>query len=80
MSDFKTKMGKGGRIVIPIEYRQALNLQDGDDIVLRLTTGEIHILTPEQALQKARALVRHYIPPGRILSEELIAERRLEEL
>ncbi len=79
MFEFKTKLGRGGRIVIPAEYRQALNLQDGDDVILRLKDGEIHLFTPDQALQQAQALVRRYVPPGRLLSEELIAERRLEE-
>ncbi len=79
MLEFKTKLGRGGRIVIPAEYRQALNLQVGDDVILRLKDGEIRLFTPEQALQHAQALVRRHVPPGRLLSEELIAERRLEE-
>jgi antitoxin PrlF len=79
MLEFKTKLGKGGRIVIPAEYRQALNLHVGDDVILRLKAGEIHLFTPDQAIQQARELIRHYIPPGRLLSEELIAERRQEE-
>ena len=79
MFEFKTKLGRGGRVVIPAEYRQALNLQVGDDLILRLKDGEIHLFTPGQALQQAQALVRHYLPPGRLLSEELIAERRQEE-
>jgi len=79
MFEFKTKLGRGGRIVIPAEYRQALHLQVGDDVILRLKDDEIHIFTPDQALQQAQALVRRYVPLGRLLSEELIAERRLEE-
>lgn len=79
MFAFKTKLGKGGRIVIPAEYRQALNLHVGDDVILRLKDSEIHLFTPDQALQQAQALVRQYVPPGRLLSEELITERRLEE-
>ena len=79
MFEFKTKLGRGGRIVIPAEYRQALYLQVGDDIILRLKDGEIHLTTRDQALQQAQALMHQYMPPGRLLSEELIAERRLEE-
>jgi antitoxin PrlF len=79
MFEFKTKLGEGGRIVIPAEYRQALNLHVGDDIIFRLKAGELHVLTPDQAIKQARALVRPYMPPGRLLSEELIAERRQEK-
>jgi AbrB family looped-hinge helix DNA binding protein len=79
MLEFKTKIDEGGRIVIPAEYRQALNLHVGDDVILRLKDGEIHLFTPEQAIEHAQALLRQYIPPGRLLSEELIAERRQGE-
>jgi len=34
--------------------------------------------TGEQSLQRARALVRKYIPEGVNLSDELIADRRAE--
>ena len=34
--------------------------------------------TREQALRRARALVRKYIPPRVKLSDELIADRRAE--
>jgi len=79
MLEFKTKIDEGGRIVIPVEYRQALNLHVGDDVILRLKGSEIHLFTPEQAIEHAQALLRQYIPLGRLLSEELIAERRQEE-
>ena len=34
--------------------------------------------TKEQGLQRARALVRRFIPEGVNLSDELIADRRVE--
>src|SRR5207248_1536702 len=34
------KLGEGGRVVIPAEYRKALGVKPGDDIVLRLQDGE----------------------------------------
>ena len=36
--------------------------------------------TREQALTRIRAELRRYIPEGRVLSEELIQERRAEAL
>jgi len=36
-------------------------------------TGEIRIFTSNQATHQARTLAHHYMPPGRLLSEELIA-------
>ena len=78
MTQVRTKLTEGGRIVIPAEYRQALGLQIGDEVILRLENGEVRIYTPEQAIKYAQELVRRYIPEGRSLSDELIAERRME--
>jgi len=78
MNEIKTKMGDGGRLVIPAGYRKSLGLKPGDEVVLSLEEGEIRIVTPHQAIQKAQALVRRYVPKGRSLSEELIRERREE--
>jgi AbrB family looped-hinge helix DNA binding protein len=78
MREIRTKIAEGGRIVIPAEYRQALGLQVGDEVILHLDNGALRILTPDQAVTYAQELLRPYLPPGRSLSDELIRERRLE--
>jgi len=78
MLQMRTKLTEGGRIVIPAEYRQALGLKVGDELILRLEDGEVRILTPLQAIRRAQELVSRYIPEERSLADELIAERRLE--
>ena len=79
MIEFKTKLAEGGRIVIPAEYRQALGLHVGDELILRLENGEVRIFTPRQAIRRAQELVRRYIPQERSLSDELIEGRRRED-
>jgi AbrB family looped-hinge helix DNA binding protein len=79
MAEIRTKLAEGGRIVIPAEYRQALNLHVGDEIILRLEDGALRIYTPSQAIKHAQELLRPYLPRGRSLSDELIVERRKEE-
>ncbi len=74
----KTKIDKGGRVVIPAEYRKALGLKAGDDVILVLENGEIRLMTPQEAVRQVQELVSRYIPKGRSLSEELIRERREE--
>jgi AbrB family looped-hinge helix DNA binding protein len=64
------------RTVIPAEYRKALGLNPGDEVVLLLEEGGIRILTPREAARRAQAVVRGYSPAGRRLADELIAERR----
>ncbi len=78
MNEIKTKLLEGGNVVMPVAYRQALGLQVGDELIMRLEHGEIRIFTPRQAVKHAQELVHHYIPQGRLLSDELLAERRLE--
>ncbi|HZU70888.1 MAG TPA: AbrB/MazE/SpoVT family DNA-binding domain-containing protein [Ktedonobacteraceae bacterium] len=78
MMEFKTKLTEGGRIVIPAEYRQALGLHVGDELILRLEDGEVRIFTARQAIKRAQELVRRYIPQSRSLADELITERRQE--
>lgn len=75
---FRTKIGQGGRIVLPARLRQAAGFAVGDEIIVRLEDGSVRLLTQEEAIRRAQAIVRKYSEPGRMLSEELIAERRAE--
>ena len=79
MTEMRVKVAEGGRIVIPAEYCQALGFHVGDDVILRLEDGEVRILTLQKAIQRAQELVRRYVPEGRSLADELIAERRMEQ-
>jgi len=73
-----TKLGEGGRLVIPVEYRRALGVEAGDEVVLLLEEGSLRVVTPQEGIRRAQALVRSYVPQGRKLSDELIEERRQE--
>jgi AbrB family looped-hinge helix DNA binding protein len=78
MSAFKTKVGEGGRIVIPAEYRKALGIKPGDTVLMAVKEGEVRIWTFQQAVKRFRESVRRYIPEDRDLAAELIQERRAE--
>ena len=81
MSAIRTKLGKGGRVIIPATFRQNLHLEAGDDIILHMQENTIHITTPNQALHKLQANVKNYAnAAGEHISlvDELIAMRRLE--
>jgi bifunctional DNA-binding transcriptional regulator/antitoxin component of YhaV-PrlF toxin-antitoxin module len=79
MYQIKTKLDEDGQIIIPPEFLQALGLEVGDTLILRLEDGEVRIFTPKQAIRNAQELVRESLLEERSLSDELIAERRLEE-
>jgi len=72
----RTHIGPGGRLVIPAPYRRLLGLRPGDEVIVRVEEGQLRILTPRQALARARDLVRRYAGAQRSLARELISERR----
>lgn len=78
MSVVTTHMGKGGRLVIPAEYRKALGLESGDPVVLALGNNELRLATPRQAVKHAQALVGRYITKNQALADKLIRDRRAE--
>lgn len=78
MSNVTTRIAAGGRIVIPANFRRELGVDVGDEVILRLTGGEVRILTRSQAIREAQALVRNCVPAGRSLVKELLQERRKE--
>lgn len=81
MPRMTTTLDKEGRLTIPVEVRRSLGLEAGDQVVIELTESGAHLLlSRKEALRRAQALVRLYVPEGRRLSDELIEERRRESL
>ena len=78
MTHVRTRLDQGGRVVIPAEYRRALGLQSGEEVILRLENGELRMISLPEAIRRAQALVRQHVPAGRSLSDELIAESSSE--
>lgn len=64
--------------MIPAAYRRALGVVPGDELIVILEDGELRVLTPEQAVRRAQAMVRRYVPEGTPLVQELLTDRREE--
>lgn len=77
MQHHHTKLQNGGRIVIPAAFRQAMNLSEGEEVVLRLDENGLHVHSMRQALDRAQKIVAKYAGK-RSLVDELIADRRKE--
>jgi AbrB family looped-hinge helix DNA binding protein len=73
-----TKVGEGGRVVIPAEIRRLIGVKEGDRILLLVEDGELHVITVSQGIKRAQELARPYVRPGVSIVDELIAERRAE--
>ena len=76
--EFRTQITKGGRLVVPAKLRKALQLEAGDEVVLRLENGSLRLIPLNQAVSLAQEAVRKYVPKGVSLVDELIQARRAE--
>lgn len=74
----RTKVGAGGRIVIPAAMRKALRVKPGDEVVLEYEKNGIRVRSRSQALRCFQEKVRAAGAGRRSLVEELIRERREE--
>jgi AbrB family looped-hinge helix DNA binding protein len=72
------RLSENGRIVIPAEIRQKLELSPGDTVLLSVE-GYVLKIEPQRArIRRVQESMRQFLPPDRVLSDELIADRREE--
>jgi AbrB family looped-hinge helix DNA binding protein len=75
---YAVTMADRGRLVLPAEVRERLKIKEGDRLTLRVDAdGTIRLQTAEVFARGLVGMFKH-LAPGRILSDELIAERRRE--
>jgi bifunctional DNA-binding transcriptional regulator/antitoxin component of YhaV-PrlF toxin-antitoxin module len=69
-----------GRLTLPQEIQEILNLESGDRLILTLEdNGKLQLVSLKQQVKKLRGLLK-YKSPDRNLVDELIQERRQEYL
>ena len=67
-----------GRLVLPVALREKLGVQKGGHVMAELVGSEVHLTTPDAALDRARSIFRKYVAPGSDIAQEIIADRRKE--
>jgi AbrB family looped-hinge helix DNA binding protein len=72
----RVQVGEKGRIVIPVEIREAMGIRVGDSVEMRFEDYELRVSTRRARIRRVQEWARKVIPPGVSLSEELSAERR----
>jgi len=78
MAVFSVKLEKSGRILLPAEVRRKLSLKPGEDVLISANDDTVTVIgNRAAAIRRVQQRLRVFAP-GRILSEELIAERRAE--
>ena len=79
VSVFQLTVDERGRLVLPAEVRDRLKIASGDPIALIVEKdGTISLKTREVAIRNLRGMFKHLATPGKLASDELIAERRRE--
>jgi AbrB family looped-hinge helix DNA binding protein len=75
----KTTINQQGRLVIPVECREAAGMQPGVEVTIEvMRKGELRLRTKSRAIGRAQDIVARGAAKGRDLAAELIAERRKE--
>ena len=79
MSAVKGRVSESGRISLPAEFRKAVGLERGGDVVVELEGREIRIRTIDEVVDRAQALTRELLgkKPGASV-DAFLAERRRE--
>lgn len=73
-----TKIGPGGRVVIPAAMRRALGLGVDDPVQLVVKGDELHVVPRDVAYRRVQKFVQSLVPPGVSLVDELIKDRKRE--
>jgi AbrB family looped-hinge helix DNA binding protein len=71
-------VAENGRMNLPADIRRKLGLKGASTITLEEYEDRIEISSFEKRLARVREIMKPYIVPGKLVSEELIRERRAE--
>ncbi len=74
----RVEVGRDGRVVIPVAYRRVLGLEEGGQALMAVERDEVRLIGRDAAIRRVQSLVAKYVPAGTSLTDELLAERRVE--
>ena len=80
MTQLQMEVMTNGTVTIPPELYVSMGWRKGEKLIAQVEDGEIKIFSQAQAVARAQAWVASFVPEDRSLSDELIAERRQEQL
>ena len=78
MSVIKGKIIAGGRIALPADVRRAMGVAEGDTVYFDLDGDELRVRSARSSLRRIQDRLRAYRSETGNLSDELIADRRVE--
>ena len=69
-------VGPKGQAVIPVEYRRALGIEAGDELIATLENDQVVLITRKALAKRLRGSLK--ANDGRNLTQELLEDRRSE--
>lgn len=75
---YKGKVDSAGRVLIPVELREKMDVKPGATVTITAGRGRIVVEARSAAVRAAQKYFRALAPESEVWSEELIAERRRE--
>jgi AbrB family looped-hinge helix DNA binding protein len=79
MNAIRARVSESGRISLPAEFRKAVGLDRGGDVVVELDGHEIRIRTLDEVVAQAQALTHRLLHGKNDASvDAFLAERRRE--
>lgn len=74
----RLRIGPQGRVVIPVEMREALGMSPGTVVAMHVEGRRLVIERPEDILSRLRDELRAAVPAGTSVVDELIEDRRAD--
>ena len=74
----KLKLGPGGRVVIPVEVRAAMELKEGDTLIGSFDGETLQLTAFNRMVREIQKEMTALLPRNRSIVDEFIAERREE--
>lgn len=75
---FRLTVDAAGCVRLPADALASLHAKPGSVLVGEVVGSELHLYPLQDAIRRAQALVRDFVPAGRSLVDDLIADRRRE--
>lgn len=70
------KVASDGRVLIPLEMREAMTLGENGGVTARVEAGELRIVSTAAAVRRIQARMQKLKKPGESIVDQFLAERR----
>lgn len=78
MEHYRVSISANGRMVLPANLHQQLHVEGGGLLLIREDEGRLVLESLDDAVRRAQVLVRRYAPAAQGVTDELLAERRVD--